>query len=196
MGLTLHFYIIFGTNLLTGGPARIAFFAYFQRFEGQEYQTESKRNETFGSDLFGRNVIQGTWSGRQATEEAATRVHRPTSSSYIYPETIEGHHEKLFPPPQPSVSARSHLGAFAGAPPEGESTMEGLYIISKALPMSCEQFTADLRVHSYQLDGFFSIFESQYKVLLDLLGDLFNVTLFVVCLSRSDELWVYDQVYL
>ena len=30
MGFTLHFYIIFGTNLLTEGPARIAlFFAYF-----------------------------------------------------------------------------------------------------------------------------------------------------------------------
>ena len=31
MGFILHFYIIFGTNILTGGPARIAviFFAYF-----------------------------------------------------------------------------------------------------------------------------------------------------------------------
>ena len=30
MGFTLHFYIIFGTNLLAGGPARIAvFLAYF-----------------------------------------------------------------------------------------------------------------------------------------------------------------------
>ena len=30
MGFTIHFYIIFGTNLITGGPARIAvFFAYF-----------------------------------------------------------------------------------------------------------------------------------------------------------------------
>ena len=30
MGFTLHFYIIFGTNLLTGDPARIdVFFAYF-----------------------------------------------------------------------------------------------------------------------------------------------------------------------
>ena len=30
MGFTLHFYIIFGINLLTGGPTRIAiFFAYF-----------------------------------------------------------------------------------------------------------------------------------------------------------------------
>ena len=30
MGFILHIYIIFGTNLLTGGPAHIAvFFAYF-----------------------------------------------------------------------------------------------------------------------------------------------------------------------
>ena len=29
-----------------------------------------------------------------------------------YPENIQEHHEKLFPPPQPSVSVRSHLGAF------------------------------------------------------------------------------------
>ena len=91
---------------------------------------------------------------------------------------------------------RSHLGAFSGAPSEGESITEGFYINIIASPMSCEKFTTDLRVHSYLLDGFFSLFESQYKVLLDLLGYLFDVTLFAVCLPRSDELWVYDQVYL
>ena len=74
MGFNLHFYIIFGTNLLTGGPARIAVFCLFQCFEEKEYQTEFKRDETFGSDLFETNVIHGTWSGRQATEEAAMRV--------------------------------------------------------------------------------------------------------------------------
>ena len=95
-----------------------------------------------------------------------------------YPKNIQEHHEKLFPPPKTSVSARSHLGAFFDAPPDGESTMEGLYIISKDSPMSCEQFTIDLRVHSYYLDGFFSLFESQYKVFLDVLGDLFDVILF------------------
>ena len=73
MGFTLHFYIIFGTSLLTGGPARIAVFCLFRCFE-KEYQTESKWNETFGGDLFGTNAIQGTWSGRQATNKAATRV--------------------------------------------------------------------------------------------------------------------------
>ena len=55
-----------------------------------------------------------------------------------YPENNGEHHENLIPPPQPSVSARSHLGAFIGTLPEGESTMEGLYIISKASSMSCE----------------------------------------------------------
>ena len=74
MGFTLHIYIIFGTNLLSGGPARIAvFFCLFQYFKEKEYQTESKRNETFGSVIFGTNMIQRTWSGRQATNEVATR---------------------------------------------------------------------------------------------------------------------------
>ena len=45
MGFILHMYIIFGTNLLTGGPARIAgFFSLFQYIEEKEYQMESKRN--------------------------------------------------------------------------------------------------------------------------------------------------------
>ena len=98
----------------------------------------------------------------------------------IYPENIQEHHENLFPPPQPSVPMRSHLGAFSGAPPEGESIIEGFYINTIASLMMCEQFTIDLRVHSYYLVGFFSLFGSQYNVLLDLLGDLFDVTPFVV----------------
>ena len=74
MGFTLHFYIIFGINLLTGGLAWIAvFFCLFQCFEEKEYQMESKWNETFGSDLFGTNTIQETWSGRQEAAETATR---------------------------------------------------------------------------------------------------------------------------
>ena len=74
MGFILHIYIIFGTNLLTRGPARIAyFFCLFQYFEEKEYQMESKRNETFGSVIFGTNMIQRTWSASQEAAEAATR---------------------------------------------------------------------------------------------------------------------------
>ena len=113
-----------------------------------------------GELFFGTNVIQRTWSGRQETIEEATRqggAHAPPRHAphprgplvapptyffllyiHTYPQTIEEHHENLIPPPQPSVSARFHLGAFTGAPLEGESITEGLYIISKASPMSCE----------------------------------------------------------
>ena len=36
MGFIIHFYIIFGTNLLTGGPAQnYSFFAYFSFTEKQ-----------------------------------------------------------------------------------------------------------------------------------------------------------------
>ena len=161
MGFSLHFYIIFGTNLLTGGPARIAiFFCLFQCFEEKEYQMESKQNETFGSDLFWNKRDPGdlewTSSNRGGGHEGARRapwrwarphprgpLERPPTYFFLLyismdPENIQEHHEKLFPPPKPSITARSHLGAFVGAPPDGGSTMECLYIISKASPMSCE----------------------------------------------------------
>ena len=73
MGFIIHFYIIFGTNLLTGGPARIVVFCLFQYFEEKEYQTESKRNETFGSVIFGTNMIQRAWSASQEAFEGPTR---------------------------------------------------------------------------------------------------------------------------
>ena len=49
------------------------FFCLFQYFEEKEYQTESKQNETFGSVIFGTNVIQRTWSASQEAIEAARR---------------------------------------------------------------------------------------------------------------------------
>ena len=120
---------------------------------------ESKQNETYGSVIFGTNVIQRTWSGRQAINEEATRqgarlppgralhpcgplVAPPTYFFLLYiptyPENIREHHKNLIPLPQPSVPMRSHLGACSGAPPEGASITEGLYINTIAPSMSCE----------------------------------------------------------
>ena len=103
LGFIFHFYITFGTNLLTGGPAQnCCFFCLFQYFEETEYQTESKRNETFGIVIFQLNVIQETWTLLQEVSEEVTGVeggpplgtppylvgpselHRHTPSSYIY----------------------------------------------------------------------------------------------------------------
>ena len=74
MGFNIPFYIIFGTNLLTKGPVQIVVFSLFQCFAEKEYQTESKRNETFARIFLGTNAIQETWSGRQEAAKAATRV--------------------------------------------------------------------------------------------------------------------------
>ena len=73
MGLFLHFYIIFGTNLLTGGPAQIVVFCLFQCFTEKEYQTEwNLRDDLFleqtQSRRLGVDVKKGTrrpW-GRRA----------------------------------------------------------------------------------------------------------------------------------
>ena len=94
LGFIFHFYIIFGTNLLTGGPSQNCYFFLFQCFEETEYQMESKRNETFWNVIFSPNVIQETWTLLHEVPEAVTRVapylvgplllHRRTPSSYIY----------------------------------------------------------------------------------------------------------------
>ena len=134
------------------------FFCLFQYFEETEYQTESKRNETFGNVIFSSDKIQETWTLRQESHEAVTRVEgappgarplprgplkAPPTYSFLlyiptYPQTIGDGAKNLIPPPQLSVTMRSHLGACSGAPLEGASTTEGFYIIIKASPMKCE----------------------------------------------------------
>ena len=70
LGFIFHFYIIFGTKLLTGGPAQnFCFFAYFRVSQKKNI----KRNETFGNVIFGTNMIQETWTLRQEIKEEAMR---------------------------------------------------------------------------------------------------------------------------
>ena len=160
MGFTLHFYIIFETNLLTGGPARSAvFFAYFSVSKQRNIKRSPNGMKPSGAIFLDkRNPGDLEWrsSNERGDHEGARRapyrwarpyprgpLERPPTYFFLlyittYPENIQEHHENLIPPPQPSVSVRSHLGAFADAPLEGESTTEGLYIISKAFPISCE----------------------------------------------------------
>ena len=59
LGFTMHFYIIFGTNLLTQSPVPVPVFPLFQCFEEKEYQTESKRNETFWRSYFRKESNPG-----------------------------------------------------------------------------------------------------------------------------------------
>ena len=73
-----------------------------------------------------------SWAPRSSTD-----VLLPPIYTYVSPYD-QGGAKNLIPPPQPSVSTRSQLGACSGAPLEGASTTEGFYINTIAPPMKCE----------------------------------------------------------
>ena len=108
MGFIMHFYIIFGTNLLTRGPMQIAvFFAYFsvsQKRNTKRVQTEwNLRERDFWNkrdpedlEWTSRNNRGGHEAGRRAcppghapTLVGPSWLHRPTSFAYIYSYTLE-----------------------------------------------------------------------------------------------------------
>ena len=154
MRFNLHFYIIFGTNLLTEGPTQIVVFLPISVFRrkgiSNGVQTEWNLRERSFWNKRNPGDLEWTSSNKRGGHEGARCVphpHGPLECQptyffllYIstYPENIQEHHEKLFPPPQPSVPKRTHLGAFSGAPPEGVPIMEGFYINTIASPMMCE----------------------------------------------------------
>ena len=88
---------------------------------------ESKRNETFVMIFLGPKANQETWSWSQRRHEASTRQEgaphprgplvAPPAYFFclyilLYPKNIRGSHKTTFPPPQPFVPVRSHLGPF------------------------------------------------------------------------------------
>ena len=153
MGFIMHFYIIFGTNLLTQGPVQIVvFFAYFSVSQKRNI----KRNPN-GMKPSRGSFLERTQSRRlgvdvkEATRRPRGREARPhprgplvAPPTYflrryilLYPKTFGESNETPFPPPQPSVPTRSHLGACSRAPSERAVITEGFYIII-APPMKCE----------------------------------------------------------
>ena len=72
MGFTLHIYIIFGTNLLTRGPARIAgFFAYFSILKKRNIKLSPN-----GMKPSGAWFLERTWS-RGLGVQAKKHPRRP-----------------------------------------------------------------------------------------------------------------------
>ena len=108
MSINMHFYFIFGTNLLTGGLVPVyVFFAYFSVSQKRNIKPESKWNETFARIFLGINATQETWSTSLEVCEASMRqghaqggrraptlagpmeLHRRTSFVYIYSYTLK-----------------------------------------------------------------------------------------------------------
>ena len=160
LGFIFHFYIIFGTNLLTGGQPRIAVFFPISEFRRKRIsngvQTEwnlwerdfLNKRDPGDLDPMSRNKGGGHEVGdvppppRRALHPHGPHVAPPTYSFLLYiptyPQTTGYRAKNLIPPLQPSVPVRSHLGACSGAPPEGASITEGFYINIIASPMKCE----------------------------------------------------------
>ena len=155
MGFIIHFYIIFGTNLLTQGLVQIDVFCLFQCFAEKEYQTEWNLRESYfwnkrdpedlewmSSNQQGGHGAGGAYPmGAPSTLVGPSWLHRPTSSSYIYLRTPKPsrsttkpyfHRRNLLYPWDPI------LGPFSGTPREGESITESFYINTIASPMMCE----------------------------------------------------------
>ena len=115
MGFTLHFYIIFGTNLLTRGPARIAVFlpiSVFRR-KGISNRVQTGWNLRERSFWNKRNPgdLEWTSSNRGGGHEGARRTPPPSwapraSTNLLFP-TIYTHvpwkHQKR--PRKPSSTA-------------------------------------------------------------------------------------------
>ena len=149
MGFIIHFYIIFGTNLLTQGPVQIVVFCLFQCFAEKEYQTEWNLRESYFWNKCDPGDLEWTSRkqrgrhevGRCAPHPRGPLVAPPTYflRLYIllYPKNIQESHETTFPLPQPSISVRSHLGTFFDDLPEGDSITEGFYLNTIASPMMC-----------------------------------------------------------
>ena len=122
------------------------FHCLFQYFEEKEYQTESRRNETFGSVIFRKNMIWETWSASQEIIEGATRqgarpppgralpscrpLEAPPTDFFClykptYPKNIKYQDRSGVPPPQASVATKNLSGARSGTLMEGEPITGG-----------------------------------------------------------------------
>src|SRR3954470_10210531 len=98
LGFIIHFYIIFGTNLLTGGPTQdCCFFAYFSVSKKRNIKRSRNGMKSTEEVIFGRKATGKAWSARQERREVSTRVegtppascpppsvHRRTSFTHIY----------------------------------------------------------------------------------------------------------------
>ena len=137
MGFIIHFYIIFGTNLLTEGLFFLPISVFRRKGISNRIQTEwnlresyfwNKRNpgdlEWTSRKQWGGHEVGRCAQGGQARPHPCGPLAAPPTYFFrlyilLYPKNIQGSHETTFPLPQPSVPVRSHLGAFSDVLPEG-----------------------------------------------------------------------------
>ena len=147
MGFIIHFYITFGTNLLTGGPAHIVVLlpvSVFRR-KGILVGVKTERNQLEKLFLEGKPP---DGLGVHVREEGrcprgwgcahppwvrplshGPHVAPPTDFFRlyipIYPKNIKTNNRSGVPPPQASVATKNLSGALPGTLPEGDPITGG-----------------------------------------------------------------------
>ena len=147
MGFIIHFYIIFGTNILTGGPTQICCFMPISVFRGKGISDGVKTERNQLEKLF----LEGKQPGRlgvHVKEETSKaqgrgRAHPPGRALHprgalvapltcffllyipIYPKTSRTEDRSGVPPPQASVATKNQSGPCFGTLPEGDPITGG-----------------------------------------------------------------------
>ena len=154
LGFIIHFYIVFGTNLLTRGPSQnCCFFAYFSVSQKKDIKRSPNGMKPSGTWFSERTWTRGLGPYvKKATRRARCRGARPPpwwgprcSTDVLLPPIY------TYVPRKHPGSQRNTISTIVTfcireipswslrwRPPEGESTMEGFYINTIAPPMSCE----------------------------------------------------------
>ena len=147
MGFIIHFYIIFGTNLLTGGPTQICCFMPISVLRGkgisdrvkternqlEKLFLEGKQPRQLGVHVRGDTSCPRGWGARPPPGRAPLPRGAPEAPPtyplhpYIptYPKTSRTEDRSGVPPPQPSVATKNLSGALPGTLPEGDPITGG-----------------------------------------------------------------------
>ena len=154
MGFIIHFYIIFGTNLLTGGPAQICCFMPISVFRGkgisdgvkternqlEKLFLEGKQPRELGVHARGDTGCPRGWGARPLPRGTPVAPPMYFLHPYIptYPKTSRTEPRSGVPPPQASVATKHQSGPGSSTLLEGESSLVAIFIIPVATTMRRE----------------------------------------------------------
>ena len=141
------FILFLGLTYWPRAQCQFLFFPLFQCFEEKEYQTQSKRNETFWRSNFWKESNPGDLESTSRKQRGSHEVggaptplgcalHPPgplvAPLTYffllyipIYHKTIGEHNRSGVPPPQASVATKSQSGPCSGTLPDGGTLTGG-----------------------------------------------------------------------
>ena len=151
LGFIIHFYIIFGTNLLTGGPAQIVVFlpilVFHRKGISNGVQMEWNLRESYFWNRSNPGDLECTSGKQRGRHEAGGCAHPPGRALHprgtlvaplmyffrlyisIYPKNIEKHNRSGVPPPQASVVTKNQSGPCSGPCRRGDPSPVSIFII-------------------------------------------------------------------